>query len=72
MTMRTMILSVPEGREQWFRTLFDQFRIKHRTLSDEAAEELMLARLIDEAMEEKGEVSEETVLNLIREIGGEV
>ncbi len=70
--MRTMILSVPEGKEEWFRTLFDQFSLKHRTLSEEAAEDLMLARLIDEAMEEEGEVSEETVLNFIRENGGEV
>ncbi len=63
--MKTMILSVPEDREQWFRTLFDQFRIRHRTLTDEAAEDMMMARLIGEAMEEE-------VMGFIRANGGKI
>jgi hypothetical protein len=54
-----MILSVPEEREQWFRTLFDQFKISHRTLSEEEGEDFRLAELIGEAIAEESSVQED-------------
>jgi len=70
--MRTIILSVPEKKEQWFRTLFSQFQVKHKVLNEEAREELILAKLIDEAMAEEGEVPKEKVMQFIKKHGRKV
>ena len=67
--MKTVILNIPEKNEKWFRTSFDQFQIKHRILSQEAKEDLVLAKLIDEAMNEEGEVEKEKVLQFVKKQG---
>lgn len=67
--MRTIILTVPEKRESWFRTLFHQFHIKHKVLNDEAKEELILAKLIDEAIAEEGEVPKERIRQFVKKYG---
>ena len=64
--MKTVILNLPEKNEKWFETLFNQFNIKHKILTSEAREDLLLAKLIDEAMEEKGEVKKEKVFQFVR------
>ena len=64
--MKTVILSIPEKSEKWFQTLFTQFDIKHKILSEQGKEDLILAKLIDEAMEEKGEVEKEKVLQFVK------
>lgn len=64
--MKTVILNIPEKSEHWFRTLFSQFHIKHKILSAAAKEDLLLAKLIDEAMEEKGEVDKEKVFQFVK------
>ncbi|MBW8050673.1 MAG: hypothetical protein FVQ77_10120 [Cytophagales bacterium] len=63
--MKTIILTIPEKRELWFRTLFRQFQIKHKVLNEEEQIDLMLAKLIDEAMAEEGEVSKEQIYKFI-------
>ncbi len=67
-----MIISVPEEREQWFRTLFDQFKISHRTWSEEEGEDFRLSELIGEAMTEEGETTKEEVMQFIKNHGGTV
>ena len=64
--MKTVILNIPEKSEKWFQTLFNQFHIKHKILTEQAKEDLLLAKLIDEAMEEKGEVEKEKVLDFVK------
>ena len=67
--MKTIIFKVSSEREGWFQTLFQQFGIQHRVLSDEENEELQLARLIDEAMAEEGEVSRGDIDRFIEKHG---
>lgn len=64
--MKTVILNIPEKSEKWFQTLFNQFHIKHKILTEQAKEDLLLAKLIDEAMVEKGEVEKEKVLDFVK------
>jgi hypothetical protein len=64
--MKTVILNIPEKSEKWFQTLFNQFHIKHKILTEQAKEDLLLAKLIDEAMGEKGEVDKEKVLDFVK------
>lgn len=64
--MKTVILNIPEGSEKWFRTLFDKFNLRHKVLSKQAKEDLILAKLIDEAIEEDGEVDSEKIITFIR------
>lgn len=64
--MKTVILNIPEKSEKWFLTLFNQFKIKHKILTAQAKEDLLLAKLIDEAMEEKGEIEKEKVLQFVK------
>jgi hypothetical protein len=67
--MRTIILTVPEKKEKWFRSLFNQLHIKHKILSEEAKEELLMAKLIDEAMSEEGEIPKEKIYRFIKRHG---
>jgi len=64
--MKTVILTIPEKNEKWFQTLFTQFRIKHKFLTAQSKEDLLLAKLIDEAMEEEGEIEKEKVLQFVK------
>jgi hypothetical protein len=64
--MKTVILNLPTKNEKWFETLFNQFHIKHKILTEEAKEDLLFAKLIDEAMEEKGEVKKEKVMQFVK------
>ena len=70
--MKTIILTIPEKREMWFRTLFKQFQVKHKVLNDEENEDLMLTKLIDEAMAEEGEVSREQIDQFIEKHGSKI
>ena len=62
-------MNIPEKNEKWFSVLFDRFKIKHKILSAEAKADLILANLIDEAMEEEGEIEKEKVLQFVRKHG---
>jgi len=63
---------MPNGREKWFRTLFSQFDVKVKTLSAKQKADLALAKLIDEAMEEEGEVPKEKIEGFIKKYGRKV
>ena len=67
--MNTIITNIPEKRKKWFLTLFNQFKVKYKILSAEAKEDLLLAKLIDEAMVEEGEVSKEKIYQFVKKHG---
>ena len=67
--MNTIITNIPEKRKKWFLTLFNQFKVKYKILSAEAKEDLLLAKLIDEAMVEEGEVSKEKIYKFVKKHG---
>lgn len=67
--MKTVLLNIPEENEKWYRTLFNQLHLKHKILSEGAKEDLLLAKLIDEAMSEEGEVEKEKVLQFVKTHG---
>jgi hypothetical protein len=64
--MKTVILNIPGKKEKWFFTLFDQFHIKHKILTRQEKEDLLLAKLIDQAMKEKGEIKKEKILQFVK------
>lgn len=70
--MKTVLVRIPDGKERWFNTLFDQLKVEHRILSTKDREDIALARLIDEAMEEEGEATEEEVMLVLNSNGGKV
>ena len=70
--MKTVIFKIPEKREEWFYTLFHQFKIKHKVLSAETTEDLILAGLIDEAMAEEGEIPKEKIEGFIKKYGNKI
>ena len=67
--MKTVILNLPNGNEKWYLTLFDQLHLKHKVLSEQAKEDILLAKLIDEAMSEEGEVEKDKVLQFVKKHG---
>ena len=67
--MKTLIVDIPDKDEQWFSVLFNKFRVKNRILSNEEKENLWLAKMIDEAEEEGGEVREEEVMKIFKRNG---
>ena len=64
--MKTVILSIPEKKEKWFGTLLDQLHVKHKVLTKESKGDLLFAKLIDEAMEEDGEVDKDKVFQFVK------
>lgn len=46
--------------------LIQPVHVKHKILTEEAKEDLLLAKLIDEAMEDKGEVKKEKVFQYVK------
>ena len=71
-SMKSIILTIPEKKAEWFNTLFNQFNIKHKVLSAEATEDLLLAGLIDEAMAEEGEIPKEKIERFTKKYGNKV
>ena len=69
-TMKTIILNIPAESEKWFQTLLHKLRIKHKILTTKAKEDLLLAKLIDEAMKERGEIDREKVLRFVKKHAG--
>ena len=64
--MKTVILNIPEKKGKWFESLLDQLNIRHKVLTKENKKDLLFAKLIDEAMEEEGEVPKEKVFEFVK------
>lgn len=70
--MKTVILNIPDKNEKFMRNLFAQLNLKHKILSQQEKEDMILAKLIDEAMSEEGEVDKEKVLHFVKKHGAKV
>ena len=64
--MKTVILNIPEKKGKWFESLLDQLHIRHKVLTKNNKADLIFARLIDEAMEEEGEVEKNKVIQFVK------
>ena len=67
--MKTVILNIPEDNQKWYLTLFNQLHLKHKVLSEQAKEDILLAKLIDESMNEEAEVEKDKVLQFVKKHG---
>ncbi len=70
--MKTVIVNVPEKEELFFKTLLKKFHFKSRTLTAEEKEDVWLLKMIDEAENEKGEVSEEEIMKVLKRNGAKI
>ena len=63
--MKTVILSIPEKKEKWFLSLFDQLHVKHKILSREEKEEAGLLKAM--LAGKKGDyVNRETIMKALQ------
>ncbi len=65
--MTTVVLKIPEKKENYFLNLFKKHRLKTRVLEQEEDEDLM-AKWIDEGMKSE-EVPEEKIFEIFRKHG---
>lgn len=65
--MTTVVLKIPEKKENYFLNLFKKHRLKTRVLEQEE-DETLITKWIDEGME-SGEVSEEVIFETLRKNG---
>ncbi len=66
--MKTVIVNIPEKKEDFFLSLLKEFRYKSRVLSAEDKEDMAIAKWIDDGLDSE-EVSEEVVFNKLRKHG---
>ena len=66
--MKTMIINIPDKEENFFITLMKKIKFKNRILTDEEAEEMQMAKWIDEGMESE-DIPIEKVYNYMRKHG---
>ncbi|MCH8317433.1 MAG: hypothetical protein IIA88_02885 [Bacteroidetes bacterium] len=65
--MKTIVVNVPDQKENYFIALFKKHRLKPRVLQKEEDEDL-IAKWIDEGMESE-DVSEEKIFAIFRKNG---
>ena len=70
--MTRVIVNVPEKEEDFFLSVLKKFHFKSHVLTDEEKEDIWLAKKIDEAEKEKGEVSEEEVMKILKRNGAKI
>lgn len=66
--MKTVIVNIPDKDEALFKALLQKFQFKNVVLSDEDAENEILAKHIDKAMKGK-DVSEEEIFAIFKKNG---
>jgi hypothetical protein len=66
--MKTVIVNIPEKKEDFFLSLLKEFRFKSRVLTEEEKEDMAIAKWINEGIESK-DVSEDVVFNTLRKHG---
>ena len=70
--MTTMLVSIPEKEKSFFMSLIKKLHIKSKVLSEEEKEDAWFSKMIDEAEEEGGEVSEEEILKTLKRNGAKI
>jgi len=66
--MKTVIVNIPEKKENFFLSLLKEFHYKSRVLTEEEKEEMAIAKWINDGLE-SGDVSEVVVYNTLRKHG---
>ena len=66
--MKTVIVNVPEKKEDFFLSLLKEFHYKSRVLTEEEKEDFAIAKWINEGLE-SDDVPEEEVFKTLRKQG---
>jgi len=66
--MKTIIVSIPEKKEDFFLAFLHEFGIKSRILTEDEKEDMAIGKWINEGLKSK-DVSEEDVFNTLRKHG---
>ncbi len=70
--MTTMLVNVPEKEKSFFLEMLKKFHFKSKILSEADKEDIWLSKMIDEAEEEGGEVSEEEIFKTLKRNGAKI
>ena len=66
--MKTIIVNIPEKKEDFFLSLLKEFHFKSKVLTKEEKEDMSIAKWINEGLKSK-DVAEEVVFNTLRKHG---
>ena len=66
--MKTIIVNIPEKKEDFFLSLLKEFRFKSKVLTEVEKEDMAIGKWINEGMKSE-DVSEEVVYNTLRKHG---
>ena len=64
-----MIVNVPEKEKSLFMALLKKFHLRSKVLSEEDKENMWFSKMIDEAEEEGGEISEVEIMKVLKRNG---
>ena len=70
--MTTLLVNVPEKEKLLFMALLKKFHFTSKTLSEEEKENVWLSKMMDEAEEEGGEVSEAEIMKTLKRNGAKI
>ena len=70
--MTTMLVNIPERERSFFLALIKKLHIKSKVLSEEEKEDIWFSKMIDEAEEEGGEVSEKSIMKTLKRNGAKI
>ena len=70
--MTTMLVNVPEKEKSFFLALFKKFHLKSKIVSEDEQADIWFSKMIDEAEEEGGEVSEEEIVKTLKRNGAKI
>jgi len=70
--MTTMLVNIPEKERSFFMALIKKLHIKSKVLSEEDKEDIWFLKMIDEAEDEGGEVSEEAIMKTLKRNGAKI
>ena len=70
--MTTMLVNVPDKEKSFFMAILKRFQFKSKVLSEEDKEDIWLSKMMDEAEEEGGEVSEEEIIKILKRNGAKI
>jgi len=70
--MTTLLVNVPENEKPLFLVLLKKFHFTSKTLSEEEKENVWLLKMMDEAEEEGGEVSEAEIMKTLKRNGAKI
>ena len=70
--MTTMLVNVPEKEKSFFLALVKKFHLKSKIVSEDEQADIWFSKMIDEAEEEGGEVSEEEIVKTLKRNGAKI